>query len=224
MKEMKSVLYMPDGNRRFAKQNNISLADAYYLGGKSLRLLSEFFVAEGRSKRLIYYGSSNYTPKRSDSSVDIMVEGAERTFKELIKEDYFKKNDISLKVLNHSWKLPSKFEEAIEYLSESTKDGKKGEVVVLIGYSLEKDINQALSQHPQDYNSLKKGVLFSDIDLVIRPKEMRLSNAPIYAMSQAQMMTIDKFNPEVKREDLERLWQDYVKLREYKTKSNPHHK
>lgn len=221
---MKAVLYMPDGNRRFAKQNNLPLADAYYLGGKSLRLFSEFFVAEGRSKKLIYYGSSDYTPKRTDSSLDIMVEGAERTFKELIKEDYFKKNDISFKVINHSWKLPSKFEKAIEYISESTKHGKNGEVVVLIGYSLEKDINQALSQHPQNHESLKKALLFPEIDLVIRPKEMRPSGGPVYAMSQAQMITIDKFNPEIKRKDLEKLWQEYTKLNHYRIKSNPHHK
>ena len=41
---MQAVLYMPDGNRRFAEENDISLDEAYYEGGKTLRLFSDFFV------------------------------------------------------------------------------------------------------------------------------------------------------------------------------------
>ena len=37
---------MPDGNRRFAKEKNISLEESYLVGAKSLRLFSDFFLLE----------------------------------------------------------------------------------------------------------------------------------------------------------------------------------
>lgn len=59
---MTSVLYMPDGNKRFAEKNNLSLHEAYYLGGKTLKLFSQFFVVERRADTLIYHAGSYYTP------------------------------------------------------------------------------------------------------------------------------------------------------------------
>ena len=78
-------------------------------------------------------------------------------------------------------------------------------------------------QVPEDYNELRTRLTFPDIDLVIRPIEMRASGGPIYAMSQAQMITLDKLNPEITRKDLEKVWQEYNELLEYRIAHNPHH-
>lgn len=88
-----------------------------------------------------------------------------------------------------------------------------------MGYSLEEEFNQALLQNPKDYKSLRSALIFPKIDLVIRPREMRLSGGPAYAMSQAQMMVLNKLNPEVAREDLEELWRNYCELKGYRKKA-----
>ena len=108
-------------------------------------------------------------------------------------------------------------------LSDSTTNAKNGEVVVLLGYSLEEDINQALLCNPKNYNALQKKLLFRDIQLVIRPMEMRPSAGPIYAMAQSQMITLNKLNPEITREDLENIWKEYIELKSYREKNNPYH-
>lgn len=224
---MDIVLYLPDGNRRFAKKAEISLEEAYYLGGKTLRLFSEFFVAEGRSKKFIYHAMSDYTHQRTDLSLKSIYSALEKIFEELSEEKFFEKNNIAFRAIDHSGKLPQKVKKRVETLSHLTKNDGEKEVVVLLGYSLEEDINQALSKNPINYASFREDLIFpGDIDLIIRPKEMRLSKGPVYAMAQAQMITLDKLNPEVKREDLKEIVGEYCRLRSYRINQshNPHHK
>jgi len=218
-----AVLYMPDGNKRFAERHNLSLLEAYCRGGRTLRLFSEFFVVEGRSNMLIYHAGSSYTHKRVDSSLGPIYEAGIKTFEELLEEGFFRNNRVSFRAINYSGKLPERLEELAIQLSESVTDKANGEVVVLLGYSLEEDFNQALLRGLKDYKSLRRALAFPDIDLVVRPMEMRPSGGPVYAMSQAQMMILDRLNPEVTREDLERLWEAYQKLKDYRVRSNPHH-
>ena len=225
MKAMKAVLYMPDGNQRFALKKGISIPEAYTMGGKTLRLLSEFFVAEGKADMLIYHALSDYSHERTDSTPDSIYNAAIKTLEDLKKENFFEKKRISFRAINNSGRLPPELKRVIRDLSKSTKNAEKGEVVVLTGYSLEEDINHALSQKPINYKSFREYLTFPDIDLVIRPGEMRPSGGPVYAMSQAQMIISNKLNPEVTRSDLERIWSDYCELREYRIHShnNPHH-
>ena len=225
--EMNTVLYLPDGNRRFARKKSISLAEAYLLGGKSLRLFSEFFVAGNRAKRVIYYATSDYTCERLDGSLEVIYEAAKKTLKELLEEKFFINNGIRFIAIDHSRKLPSELKKVATDLSDSTINLNNGEVIVLWGYSLEKDINTALSQNPRTFQEFRRSLLFpEDIDLVIRPFEMRISKGPVYAMAQAQMITLDKLNPEVKKEDLEEAVREYCRLRSYRINKsfNPHHK
>ena len=220
---MTVVLYMPDGNRRFAQREQISLDEAYYLGGKTLKLLSEFFIAEERADTLIYHAGSNYTHKRIDSSLNAIYKAGIKTFEDLLKENFFENNGIAFRVIDHSGKLPESIEELVKKLTDSTKNATHGKVIFLSGYSLEHDINQALSKNPKNYEEFRRGLTFPDIDLVIRPIEMRPSGGPVYAMSQAQMIILYKLNPEITREDLEEVWQEYNKLLEYRISRNPYH-
>ena len=221
---MDSVLYMPDGNKRFAQKNNISLEEAYRQGGRTLKLFSEFFVDEGRTHQFIYHAMSHYTHKRTDSSLGLIYKAATETLDKLFKEGFFIEKGISFRVIDHSGKLPSKLKKVIEELSSSTSNAKNGEIVVLLGYSLEEDINQALLYNPKNYEALRKNLLFPDIQLVIRSTEMRPSGGPVYAMAQAQMMILDKLNPEVARKDLEKIWEEYAELKSYREKGNPYHR
>lgn len=220
---MDSVLYMPDGNRRFAQKHNIPLKEAYKQGGKTLELFSEFFVGERRVHQLIYHAMSHYTHKRIDSSLKSIYNAIIETLDKLLKNGFFIKKGILFRAIDHHGKLPSKLKKIIKELSDSTNNAKNGKVVVLLGYSLEEDMNQALSRNSKNYKALRKNLLFPDIQLVIRPGEMRPSGRPVYAMAQAQMITLDKLNPEITREDLEKIWEKYTELKIYREKNNPYH-
>jgi len=219
------VLYMPDGNRRFARKNQISLDEAYQLGAKTLRLFSDFFVAGGLTKHFIYHAMSNYTHERTDLSLEPIYKAIEESFKNLNQERFFEKNKIKFQWIDHSGKLPKSLEDSAIKLAESSETFEKGKVTALLGYSYEEDINQALFQKPKNYKAFRKNLIFAeDIDLVIRPLEMRPSKGPVYAMAQSQMIILNKLNPEVTKEDLEKILGAYSILKKYRVSKNTFHK
>jgi len=128
---MDAVLYMPDGNRRFALDKGISLFEAYYRGGKTLKLFSEFFIVERRAKIFIYHALSDYTYKRTDSSLDSIHTAALRTFEDLVKKDFFRKMGIKVRIVGDTERLPVKLKRILKSLSDSTEKGKNGEVIIL---------------------------------------------------------------------------------------------
>jgi len=220
---MKSVLYMPDGNRRFARKTNTSLLDSYRLGAKTLKLFSDFFIDEQRTNLLVYHAMSKYTHLRTDDSLDAIYKVLIEEFERLDAEKFFSKKRISFETIDHSGKLPRELIEITSRLSENSRNSERGRVCVLLGYDYESDIDQALSKKPRNYKEFREGLLFPDIDLVIRTTEMRASGGPAYAMSQSQMMLLDKLNPEVTKADLEKIMRDYEKLKGYRIESNPIH-
>lgn len=225
-KELGTVLYMPDGNRRYARKKNISLDEAYLKGAETLKLFSEFFVVKKRAKRFIYHAMSDYTHQRTDISLDAIYNALEKTFESLAEEEFFGRRNLLFRYVAHS-KLPCELRSKANALQRATKKNIGGEVVVLLGYSLREDVSDSLRYSPYSHMAFRRHTLFpEDIDLVIRPKEMRLSGGPAYAMAQAQMIILAKLNPEVEKRDLKQVMKKYLELKRYRVKHshNPIHK
>lgn len=214
--KINSVLYMPDGNRRFAKAHGLTLREAYYRGGKVLEILSRFFLGRGLADTLIFHALSSYTHNRTDESLGAIYRAIIELFGEWEANHFFSGSGINIHIVNHIKNLPEDLAEACIRLTGQNQAGLGKEVFILLGYSLSEDINSALSAKPNDYAEFRRGLLFSDIDLVIRTMEMRASGGPAYAMSQSQMMTLNKTNPEVTTADLDGLWKKYCELLEYR--------
>jgi len=215
---------MPDGNRRFARKEGIPFSEAYHAGARTLRLFSDFFVAEGRSEQFVFHVMSDYTHKRTDLTLGPIYDAIRECFGELQEDRFFENRAIKFRAIDHSGKIPLELRGACERLERASLNGASGEVVVLLGYSLEKDYNDALAGGPKNYEELRGQLLFPDIDLVIRPKEMRPSSGPVYAMGQSQIVVLDKLNPEVERADLLRVLEEYDRWKSYKEENNPAHR
>lgn len=158
MKKLNAVLYMPDGHRRFAKQENISLFDSYFLSGKISKLFSQFFLVENRSKCLIYYVGSNYLHKRPDRSSENVCKAIIRVFENLRDTKFLEENNLSFKLVTHSENLPQEIVDLAKCLNSSRNTDKN--IIFLFDYSLEKDINKALSLHPSNYQQFRKNLIF----------------------------------------------------------------
>ena len=221
-RKLKAVLYMPDGNRRYARENKLPFSEAYSVGARTLKLFSDFFIAKGRAEIFIFHAMSSYTHKRTDMTLEPIYDALTECFDEL--GEFFSAENIRFRAIDHSGAIPLSLKTAARRLEQFTLKGSSGEVVVLLGYSLEADLNSALANNPKDYNGLRKRLLFPDIDLVIRPKEMRLSSGPVYAMAQSQMITLNKLNPEVKEIDLLNIVEEFFQWRSNKERNNPFHR
>jgi len=220
------VLFMPDGNKRYSKRKSISLEDAYKKGAKTLELFSTFFLLENNWQQLTMHYMSKYTHQRTDGSLKPIYDALIQGFKELNETEYFFKNKLKFIWMDHSQKLPAELIEICDSLEEQTKEYKKeyNKIVrCLLGYDLETDEIQAY-HNSKNFEEFKKLRTIPNINLVVRTTEMRPSKGPVYAMSQAQMILINKLNPELRREDLVKILEQYESFKGHRTTTNPIHK
>lgn len=218
---VKHLLFMPDGNKRFGKERNISLDESYGLGAKSLKLFSDFFLLENNWDELTMHIMSKYTHERNDGSLKSIYDAMYREFTKLHDEQYFSKNNIQFRWIDHSNKLPKTLVELCQTIKHQSLHGNKISRN-LLGYDLETDERNAFD-NADNYADFVNNRLIPTIDLVIRTTEMRPSKGPVYAMSQAQMILIHKHNPELTRYDLKKALNDYNNFLDYRKTSNPLH-
>jgi len=218
----KHIFFMPDGNRRYATKKGIFFKQAYEQGFKSLKLFSDFFLLKHNWDELTFHVMTKYTHDRTDGSLVPIYEALFNGFSDLQKNQYFQKNDLKLIVINHSDKLPKNILEITGKISEQTKKNKKI-IRVLLGYDLEVDEKNAFDE-AKSYNEFKKLRLIPQVNLALRTTEMRFSKGPVYAMEQAQMILLNKLNPELTEKDLENALKEYNSLLDYRRITNPVHK
>lgn len=205
---------MPDGNRRFAKERNISFEDSYGLGSKSLRLFSDFFLLDNDWNELTMHIMSKYSHERDDGTLKPIYDAMYNTFTKLCSEKYFVNNNIQFKWIDHSGKLPKTLVELCQTVEQQSKQGNKT-LRTLLGYDLETDERIAF-ENSDSYDHFIKSRLIPNIDLVVRTTEMRPSKGPVYAMSQAQMILVHKLNPDLTKKDLENVLTEYNLLVDYR--------
>lgn len=202
----------------------ISLFESCRKGIKTLQLCCDFFLLEKKFETLIYYVSSHYSKRREDASMKELFVAAREEIAELLYQDYFNKNSIGFEIINHDDSLPQFFLDNLLSLPIFQEGLHKKKVILIISYSFEKDINSSLLNKPSSFHEMKKELAIPEIDLIIRTLEMRMSNGPIYAISQAQLLILDKTNPEVTQQDLLEMYNKYKKALAYRIESNIKHK
>lgn len=213
---MSSRLYMPDGNRRYAKKKGISLLDGYVIGGeRNMRLLIDFFLKPKKIDTLIF---CIYTYLRKDASLPFVWRGTELFLKKICEDGVFSRNQLKFDYIAHFGELPASLEQFVRNLKEETKHNTEGTVFLLLGYSMEKDFDAALSLSSHSYADIRKHLLFQPIDIAIRTTQMRWSDGPMYALGQAQMFMIPKLSPELELADLEEVWTSFIEIQEEKKK------
>jgi undecaprenyl pyrophosphate synthase len=164
---------------------------------------------------------SKYTHDRTDNSLGPIYVALTDYFHYLYQENILIKNNLRFIAVDHSNKLPNNLFNIIKKLEASCTTGQQT-VRVLLGHDLETDEKYSYA-NSIDYNSFKDNLLIPKIDLVIRTTEMRPSGGPVYAMSQAQFITSKKLNPEIDRNELNKIWKEYNGLLEYRKITNPIH-
>ncbi|MBI4895507.1 MAG: undecaprenyl diphosphate synthase family protein [Candidatus Aenigmarchaeota archaeon] len=189
---MANVLYVPDGNRRFARDRLVPFSDAYLLGGQTLREAAKAFLTCGNADTLVYHATSAGTYDRTGITPKVIEGAATRVFRDLLEENFFERNGIRFLLADNGNNLPSGLLEAARDLEYSSKDGRKT-VIVLAGYS---------------FTSGKEIVVG---DKVLKPDEFDLvvyhgyGEDSVVQDNGSTLVTLSKLNPQVTLEDLRKI-------------------
>ena len=212
MKEPKTIGIIPDGNRRYAKKNNISLIEAYKRGVKKAEEALEFLKRETNVKFAYFYTLSlENLKRRSRAELEILFRILEGEINRWLKSD----PGVEVRFGGELNLLPKHLRECMKKLEEKTR-GNDPKIGLLVGYSGIQEVVRAarLAKDPESYEDLRRYLYlpdFPDADLILRTSgEMRLSGFLPLQSAYAEFIFYPKLWPEMDRSDFIAVLEEYA--------------
>jgi len=226
MNTPKHIVLFPDGNSRWAKQNNLSGITGYKKGYENLLNFSEWSKNRG-VKVLTVFGFTTENWDRGKITTDFLMNLFEKLLKDNL-DKYLKTNEwneigVRIKVIGQKEKLPKSIQQLIEKMEEATKNNKKLFLNLCISYGGKWDILNAVK------NIIKEGIepdkidekLFSkylsftdlpDPDFIIRTGgQIRLSNFSMWQTAYSELYFSPKLWPDFSEQDFNEALEEFAK-------------
>ena len=217
------IAIIMDGNRRWAKKNNLNTAQGHKEGAENLKRISKFANKIG-IKYLTVYAFSTENWKRSEEEV-----GAIMKLLKFYILDFFKSYDENIKVnvIGRIGDLPKDLQKEIRSVEEKTKNntglvlniafnyGGRDEIVTAVKTITQKVLDGKLKIDDITENEISNSLYTAgqpDPDLLIRTSgEERISNFLPWQISYSELVFTDKYWPEYSNSDLLESIQIYQK-------------
>lgn len=217
------IAIIMDGNRRWAKKNNLTTPQGHKEGAENLKRISKFANKLG-IKYLTVYAFSTENWKRSKEEV-----GAIMKLLKFYILDFFKSYDENIKVnvIGRMSDIPDDLRKEIKSVEEKTKDNTGLVLNIAFNYGGRDEIVSAVKNIARDVVEGKIKIeeitedtvsnnLYTanqpDPDLLIRTSgEERISNFLPWQISYSEFVFTDKYWPEYSNTDLLESIQIYQK-------------
>jgi len=210
------IAFILDGNKRWAKKNNINLKSAYK---KGLENISELIIncINIKIKYLTLFTLSSENIKRQsiNNIFQVIYEDFSFFFDKIIEE-----KKVKIKVIGSKLNLPIKILKLIEHCEYQTQNNNQLILNLAFNYGFKNEIQQVLQKIKDNLSikltnseDIKKLFLLGDIkdpDLLIRTGgEKRLSNFIMYNLTYTEIFFIDTLWPDFKFEELKLIINKY---------------
>ena len=219
----KHVAIILDGNRRWAREHNLPQLKGHQRGFENIRDLTPYIIDKG-VKVLSVFAFSTENFKRSEEEVKYLMDLFVNWFKKECEKIH--KEDIKVVFSGRRENLREDVLYAMDYITEKTKDNKKGIFNICLNYGGQQEIADAckkmaleVKDGKLDVNDIDEKTMYKymynelpPIDFMIRTSgEERISNFMIYELSYSEMyFTSTKF-PDFDREEFEKAIDEYNK-------------
>ena len=216
MAEPKVVAIIMDGNRRWAKKNNLPSASGHRKGIETLIEIVKT-AKNNLVDQLIVYAFSTENWSRKSFEVNALMNLI--NFGVDVKLDEIKKNGVKLNFIGDIDAMPKKAKEGIAKCINETKDLNEFTLTVALNYGAVWDMvnavkvaKEAKEQITQE-NFLKFTQLGgNDIDIFIRTGgDMRLSNFLLPNIGYSELFFTEKLWPEFNTNDFIDILQQFAK-------------
>ena len=206
-----------DGNGRWAKERGLNRSKGHEAGYKTLKTTAKYILDSG-VKVLSVFAFSTENFNRPKEEVDFLMNLFIKGFKK--DSAFFNKENIKVVFSGRKEPLKKDVIEAMEYLSESTKNNTKGILNICLNYGGRSEIVDAVNHIIKDnlkevdeevinnylYNKLP------DIDLLIRTSgEVRISNFMLWQLSYAELYFPKCYFPDFNQEEFDKAILEYTK-------------
>ncbi len=216
---------IPDGNRRWARQNKSSISDAYFYGYRKLREVLIWLLELGVKNVTVFALSTENCERRSKFELDAIFSYIKRGIEDLLTEDFVPKYKVRVRAIGKLEKLPDDLRSLVDQIVEKSSVYTERRLTLALCYGGRQEILDAVEKLLKDY---KNGLINShelneevfkkyfydseleDIDLVIRTSgEMRISNFLLWHMAYSELFFCEAYWPEFRKIDLWRAIRSY---------------
>ncbi|MEM4295261.1 MAG: polyprenyl diphosphate synthase [Candidatus Anstonellales archaeon] len=218
------VAIIPDGNRRFAKRNGLTIEEAYKIGIEKIRDVVEW-VKDTDVKEMTLWGFStenfNRDEKEKETIWTLLGATLDKIINEYKKSDDKRKEQVKISFHGMLEKLPNHIEKKCLELMDVTNNNGPYKLNILLAYGgryeIINAINNAIKQK-QKIDFIEEGDIEKNLmvktpaDLIIRTGgEKRLSGYLLWQSAYSELFFSDKLWPEFEKEDLLLALDDYTK-------------
>lgn len=217
---LKSIAFIPDGNRRFARKKGISYAEAYEAGFRKAEEVFDWCLAKGINSATVY-ALSTENLKRHKDELQVLFSLYKKYLKELAKSDRIHNNGVRVKIIGR--KGLNGLDEAITAVEEATAGYDRCHLNIALGYSGRSEILDAIKKAASaglNLTSIDENAFFSfldepnEIDLLIRTGgEARLSNFLLWQTAYTELYFCNCLWPEFTKSDFDSAieWYNQIK-------------
>lgn len=210
--------YILDGNRRWAKKHGLPTYEGHLAGYNALKDVIEA-TADAGVKYISFYTFSTQNWGRAENEVRGIMRLIRRLFKTDIKQ--LTNEGFRLVVLGSKENLPDDIVELIEKAEEVSKDGTRATLAMCFNYGGQEEIIRAtrrlidsgIKAENVTFDSFTKVLDHPDVpecDLIIRTSgEQRLSDFMLWRSAYSEFMFLDKFWPEMTKDDVTTILNEY---------------
>ncbi|MGC9179494.1 MAG: polyprenyl diphosphate synthase [Vulcanisaeta sp.] len=218
---------IPDGNRRWARKVGLPITEAYRIGSDKVEEFLDWSLDFGIKVVTVYVLSTENFLRRSKLELDLLYNLLKEKLIKVRRDVRIHRNRVRVRVIGRTWLLPEDVRREIELTEETTADYSDHYLNLAVVYGGRQEIIDAMKKLLIDYNSgkvnisdLDENALFKYLyvsdepypepDLVIRTGgEHRISNFLLYETAYSELYILNKYWPEITREDLKQAIDEY---------------
>ena len=209
-----TVAIVMDGNRRWAKKNNLPSASGHRKGIETLIEIVK--TAKNNSiKRLVVYAFSSENWSRENFEVNALMNLI--NFGVDVKLDEIKENGISLTFIGDIENMPKKAKDGISKCIGETRHLKEFNLIIALNYGSIWDMLNAArilnnsGEELTQKNFIKNTQLGEfDVDIFIRTGgDMRLSNFLLPNIGYSELFFTEKLWPEFNSRDFQKILKEF---------------
>lgn len=215
------IAIIPDGNRRWAKQNGLPSVEGHRRGAQALKAIARASREKG-IHTFTTWGFSSENWSREEKEVTYLMELFLALLKDHEKEAH--ENDIRIIHLGRKDRLPEKLAAELEKVEKETSHytkhvfnvcldyGGQDEIVRAVNKILAKeDKKTSISKEEFELNLDTGGQPFPNVDFLIRTSgEQRTSGLLPYQMSYAELYFEPSFLPDFSVQKFEKALETYA--------------
>ncbi len=218
LKIPRHVGYIIDGNRRWAKTHGLPAYEGHLAGYNTMRDILRATVEQG-VQYVSIFGFSTENWKRGENETGKLMKLAVKLFKTDINE--LVDENICLRVLGTEKGLSDDIIKAARSAEEKTAHCTRATVVVCFNYGGHEEILDAVKaiiSSGASADEVNEELIINNlygpdippVDVIVRTSgEQRLSGFMLWRSDYSELMFIDKFWPDMKKNDVTKLIKDY---------------